>query len=178
MTVAALPRMVSEVLRSATPADRVGAFLTVSLTDSPGPFQRARGSARYRVAVAFSWWPDVGSVPMADVNGDPVSMTFEQVAQWLVKTLAGWPVRVALEFNAGRLGAPFDGGRGARLDAYLQALDPVGMRAQAVAARDRWAGAPLESVNRIKSEARAASLDAVAEMLDAMAARAALVGAP
>ena len=165
MTFAALPRMVSEVLRTCDDLDKPGAIMTVILNDAAAGKYRARGSALYTLSVSFSWRPDLAVVPVVTAGGVPVEWTFTAVAAWAEKTLAGWPVRLAIDFNAGRLGLPFEGVRLARHAAYMAALVPGDMTAAADALRAKWAGAAFDSVARAKAEGRAARIDGLAALL-------------
>lgn len=168
----ALPRVAGEIVRLCPEASRAGAIVTVSLTDAPGAVSRARGVALYRVGVAFSWRADLGVVGLCDTSADPVEWRFSQVADWLELALGGWPVTVAIEFNAGRLAAPYVGRRLDRHEAYMAALVPSEWRTEAAAMRARWVHQRVDAVRRVQADARALVLEGMADALDLIRASA------
>lgn len=172
----ALPRVAGEVVRLCPLASRAGAIVTVSLSDAPGAVSRSRGVALYRVGVAFSWRADLGVLTLATQGGDVCEWPFVKVAAWLVGIVGGWPVTVAIEFNAGRLGLQYTGVRGDRQAAYMAALDTVEMVADATQRRAAVAGLPLESVRRVQAEGRAAVVEGAAALVSLLKAEALAAG--
>lgn len=169
----ALPRVAGEIVRLCPDASRAGAIVTVSLTDTQaGMSARARGVALYRVGVAFSWRPDLGVVELVMPNGDMCEWAFVKVSAWIVGMLGGWPVTLAMEFQAGRLSLPYKGLRGDRQAAYMAAVDPVAMAAAAAAERAAVSGLPIESVRRVKAEGRAAVVEGSAALVALLKAEA------
>lgn len=169
----ALPRVAGEVVRLCPESGRAGAIVTVSLSDAPGAPSRARGVALYRVGVAFSWRPEMGVLTLATPGGDMCEWPFVKVSAWIVGILGGWPVTLAMEFNAGRLGLPYTGNRGERQAAYMDAVDWVAMLADAVQRRADVANLPIDSVRRVKAEGRAAVIEGAGELVGLLKAEAA-----
>lgn len=167
----ALPRVAGEVVRLCQGAGRVGAIVTVSLTDAPGVL-RARGSAVYRVGVAFSWRSDLGVLCLSDAQGERVEWSLVQVAEWLAVSLAGWPVTVEMEFQAENLALPYTGRKAERQAAYMAALDASEWRAMASEARARWSHQRDDAVRRVQAQARADVWDGMAAALDLVKASA------
>lgn len=168
----ALPRVAGEVVRLCSVASRAGAVVTISLTDAPGAVARARGVALYRVGIAYSWRDDLGVLTLADANGERIEWPLPKVAEWLTITLGGWPVVVALEFNAGRLSQSFEGLRGERQAGYMAALDVQAMHNDAAQRRAAVAGLPFDSVRRVTAEDRAAVIDGSAALVELLQAEA------
>lgn len=169
----ALPRVAGEVVRLCPLASRAGAIITVSLSDAPGAVSRSRGVALYRVGIAYSWRDDLGVLTLATPGGEVCEWPFVKVAAWLVGVMGGWPVTLAMEFNAGRLGLPYAGVRGDRQAAYMDAVDWVAMMADAMQRRADVSGLPLESVRRVKAEGRAGVVEGAAEVVKRLKAEAA-----
>ena len=161
----ALPRVAGEVVRLCPLASRAGAVVTVSLSDAPGVL-RARGAAVYRVGVAFSWRGDLGVLCLSDAQGERVEWPLTQVAEWLAVSLAGWPVTVAMEFQAENLALPYTGRKLERQAAYMAALDAAEWRALAADARARWSHQRDDAVRRVQANARADVWVGMADALD------------
>jgi hypothetical protein len=164
----AFPRVVAEIVRLCPEPARHGAFVTLSLSDVPGAGSRSRGSAVYWVGVAFSWRPDLGVVKVATPAGRLAEWTFSEVAAWLEKTLAGWPVVVALEFNAGKLSPNWVGRRLQRQTDYMAAVLPGDLRQGATDRRAAVAALPVDAGRRLAAEAAADVLDGVAALVETL----------
>lgn len=164
------PRVAAEIVRLCTVQDRAGAILTLSLSDVPGTGSRSRGSAVYCVGVAFSWRGDLGMLRLANPSGSILAWTFTEVAAWAERSLGGWPIVVALEFNGGRLSPNWVGRRLQRQSDYMAAIVTDDLRQEAASKRAAVDVLAVDAVRRVAAVAAAAVLDDVAAIVDGLRA--------